>query len=198
MKTIEIVGFNRPNNELGTKFSKVLRAEGNVLGVLYGGDEVIHFHSPMYLFRELLYTQEAYIINLNVEGVEKKCILQDVQFHPVSEVILHVDFLEISDDKPVKIDIPVKITGTAPGVKVGGVLVVKSPKLKVKALPNELPDYVEVSIDGLELGKSLKVESVETKGFEILTAPNVSVATVTITRALRQAMTAGEDLEAEA
>lgn len=196
MKTIEIVGFKRPENELGTKYSKVLRAEGNVLGVLYGGDEVIHFHSPMYLFRELLYTKEAYIINLNVEGVEKKCILQDVQFHPVSEVILHVDFLEISDDKPVKIDIPVKIVGTAPGVKIGGVLVVKAPRLKVKALPNELPDYVEANIDGLELGKSLKVSSIETKGYEILTSPKVSVATVTITRALRQAMTAGEDLEA--
>ncbi|MCP4520686.1 MAG: 50S ribosomal protein L25/general stress protein Ctc [Cytophagales bacterium] len=197
MKTTEIVGFKRATNELGTAFSKRLRAEGNVPCVLYGGEEVIHFHAPMYLFRDLLYTPDSYIVDLNVEGVEKKCILQDVQFHPVSDMILHVDFLEISEDKPVKMDVPVKITGAAEGVKIGGVLVIKTRKLRVKALPSQLPDYVEANVDGLQLGKSLKVESIKAEGYEILNAKSVSVASVTIPRSLRQALNAGDVVEGE-
>ncbi len=200
MKTTEIVGFKRSNDELGTAFSKRLRADGNVPCVIYGRGEVINFHAPMYLFKDLLYTPDAYIVNLNVEGVEKKCILQDVQFHPVSDVILHVDFLEISDEKPVKIDIPVKIIGEsdAPGLKIGGVLVVKTRKLKVKAIPANLPDYVEVSVAGLELGKSTKVESIAAEGYEILNPKSVSVASITIPRSLRQALQSGELEEEEA
>lgn len=200
MKTTEIVGFKRPNDELGTAFSKRLRADGNVPCVIYGGDEVVHFHSPMYLFKDVLYTPDAYIVNVNVEGVEKKCILQDVQFHPVSDVILHVDFLEISEDKPVKIDIPVSIVGEsdAPGLKIGGVLVVKTRKLRIKALPANLPDTVEVSVAGLELGKSTKVSSIVAEGYEILNPKTVSVASITIPRSLRQALQSGDVEEEEA
>jgi large subunit ribosomal protein L25 len=201
MKTTEIVGFKREG--LGTSSSKVLRADGNAPCVVYGSStEPIHFHAPMYLFRELLYTPNAYIVNLNIEGTELKCILKDVQFHPVSETILHVDFLVVSDDKPVTIDIPIEITGTSKGVANGGKLFTKVNKLKVKALIADLPDYVEVSIEGLGLGKSVRVGDVKsaptTKGFEILNHDQVTIASVIIPRVLKQAGIDGEEEEEEA
>lgn len=200
MKTTEIVGFKR--EELGTSSSKKLRADGNVPCVVYGSsDEPIHFHTPMYLFKDVLYTPNAYIVNLNVEGIEIKCILKDVQFHPVSEMILHADFFQIFDDKPVVIDIPVNIVGISPGVATGGKLFVKMNKLKIKALPGNLPDYVDVSINDLELGKSVRVKDIETKDFEILNNEQVTVASVVIPRALKSGDLddeEGEEVEAEA
>jgi large subunit ribosomal protein L25 len=186
MKTTEIVGFKR--TELGTLSSKKMRADGNAPCVVYGGSsEPIHFYAPMYLFKELLYSPDAYIVNLNVEGTEIKCILKDASYHPVSETINHVDFLRISEDKPVVIDIPIKIVGSSVGVANGGKLFVKINKVKVKALAKDLPDFVPVSIDGLGLGKSVRVRNVETKTYEILTAPQVTIASVIIPRALKAA-----------
>ena len=195
MKTIEIVGFKR--EDLGTSSSKRLRADGNVPCVVYGAGEPIHFHAPMYLFKDLVYTPEAKIVHLNIEGEEVKCILKDIQFHPVSEMILHADFFGIHDDKPVQIDVPVKITGTSPGVANGGKLFVKVNKLTVKAVPANLPDFVEVSIEGLALGKSVRVASVEAEGYEILNNPQVTVASVVIPRALKTAGVDGEEGEEE-
>ena len=186
MKTTEIVGFNREG--LGTKASKALRADGNVPCVLYGGKENFHFHSPVYLFKELLYTPNAYIVNLNVEGVEKKAVLKDVQFHPVSDAIQHVDFLEIFDDKPVAIDVPVITVGQAPGAQLGGQVYVKNKKLRVKAIPANLPENVEVDISSLELGNSMQVKDIESEGFEILTNPNVSIVQIIIPRALKASL----------
>lgn len=185
MKTTEIVGFKR--EQLGTKYSKQLRADGNVPCILYGGEEIFHFHSPAYLFRELLYTPDAYIVKLNVEGVEKNCVLREAQYHPVSDNILHVDLLEIFDDKPVVIDIPVKLMGVSAGVLAGGRMVIKNKKLKVKAFAKDLPDYIEVDITNLEVGKSTKVKDLPAGKYEVLNNPNVTIASVAITRALRQA-----------
>src|SRR6186997_3501286 len=123
MKTIEIIGYRRAN--LGKSGSQKLRDEGNVPCVLYGGDSQVHFHAPMILFRDLVYTNEAHFVHLNVEGEECRAILQEVQFHPVSEVILHADFLRISEDRKIKMSIPVRLAGTAPGVAKGGALVRK-------------------------------------------------------------------------
>lgn len=184
MKTTEIVGFKRSG--LGTTDSKKLRADGNVPCVVYGGKgEPIHFHSPMYLFKELVYTPNAYIVNLNIEGTLVDCILKDIQFHPVSDMILHADFFAIEDDKKVQIDVPVKITGTSPGVANGGKLFVKMSKLTVKAIPANLPDFVEVSIQGLKLGNSVRVRNIKEQGFEIVNNPQVTVASVVVTRALK-------------
>ena len=185
MKTVEVVGFKR--NDLGKTTAKRLRAEGNAPCVLYGGEEVIHFHAPMYLFNDIVYTPEACFVHLNIEGVEKKAILQDIQFHPVSEVIMHVDFLELVDDKPVKMEIPVSFVGKSPGLQMGGKLVAKLRKLKVRALPANMPSSVEVSVQGLELGKSVKVASVKTEDYEILYNPSVTIASIAIPRALRSA-----------
>lgn len=183
MKTLEIIGYKRAN--LGKSEAKRLRAESYVPGVLYGGDEQVHFYSPMILFRDLVYTPKAHFVTLNIEGTEYSCILQDIQFHPVSEIILHADFLLLKDDKEVKMDIPVKTVGVAPGIQAGGKLVMKQRKLSVKALPANMPDYIEVDISKLGLGKSTKVGEIKTDNYEILNSPLVSVASVEVPRALR-------------
>ncbi|PRY13195.1 LSU ribosomal protein L25P [Pontibacter ummariensis] len=185
MKTLEIIGFKRAN--LGKQQAKDLRNESYVPGVLYGGGDQVHFYAPAILFRDLIYSPEVYEVDLNIEGTHYRAILQDAQFHPVNDMLLHVDFLELQEGKPVKMDIPVKFVGTSPGVILGGKLAVKLRSLKVKALPANLPDYVEVDISDLELGKSIKVSKVQTQNYEVLTNPNSPIATVTIPRALKSA-----------
>lgn len=195
MKTLDLIGYKR--TELGSKYSKALRLEGNVPCVLYGGEENVHFYVPMILFRELVYTPEVHFVNMDVEGTEYKCILQDIQFHPVSEVILHADFLLLQDDKELKMEIPVGFEGTSPGLQQGGKLVTKLRKIKVSALPDNMPDRIIASIEGLELGKSVKVGSIETKDFTILNNPLITVASVEIPRALRSAQSKGGSEEEE-
>ena len=191
MKTIDLVGYHR--SETGGTTAKKLRAEGLAPCVLYGGNgENIHFSVPMILFRELIYTPEATFVNMDIEGTEYKCILKDAQFHPVSEMILHADFLRLYDDQPVKMEIPVKFVGTSPGLQKGGKLATKSRKLKVQALPADMPDSIEVSLNGLELGQSVKVSSIKQEGFTILNNPSVTVGSITIPRSLRSAQTKGD------
>ena len=185
MKTLEIIGYKRAN--LGKAQTKELRNESFVPGVLYGGAEQVHFYAPAILFRDLVYSPEVYEVDLNIEGTHYRAIMQDVQFHPVNEMLLHVDFLQLQDDKAVKIDIPVKMVGNSPGVMLGGKLVTKLRKLRVKALPANLPDFIEVDISELELGKSIKVSKIKAGDFEILSNPLAPVATVTIPRALKSA-----------
>ena len=180
MEIIEIIGYKRAN--LGKQNSKKLREEGNVPCVVYGGKEQIHFHSPMILFRDLVYTPGANFVKLNIEGVEKDAILQDIQFHPVSETILHADFLELQDDKKVKMEIPVKIIGDSPGVQQGGKILMRIRKLSLMAYPKNMPSFVEVDISELQLGKSIKVEELLNDQYDILNSPLVSVVSVNIPR----------------
>jgi large subunit ribosomal protein L25 len=187
MKSLEIIGFKRAN--LGKVEAKQLRAETNVPCVLYGGKEQVHFHTPAFLFRDLIYSGEVHTVDLTVDGKKYKCVMQDVQFHPVNEMILHVDFLELLDDKIVKIDIPVKLTGTAVGVIKGGKLMPKLKKVTVKALPANLPDFIEVDVTNLEVGKSVKVSDIKTNNYTILNAKAIPLATVVSTRELKQAET---------
>ena len=180
MQKIEIIGYKRAN--LGKNESKKLREEGNVPCVVYGGKEQIHFHAPMILFRDLVYTPGANFVKLNIEGEEKDVILQDIQFHPVSEVILHADFLELNDNKKVKMEIPVKIFGDSPGVQQGGKILMRIRKLSVMAYPKNMPEFIEVDISGLDLGKSIKVEDLLNDEFDILNSPVVSIVSVNIPR----------------
>ena len=180
METIEIIGFKRAN--LGKKESKKLREEGNVPCVIYGGKDQIHFHAPMILFRDLVYTPGANFVKLNIEGEERDAILQDIQFHPVSEIILHADFLELDDNKKVKMEIPVKAIGNSPGVQQGGKILMRIRKLSVMAYPKDMPSFVEVDISELELGKSIKVEDLLNDQYDILNSPLVSVVSVNIPR----------------
>ena len=180
METIEIIGYNRAN--LGKKNSKKLREEGNVPCVVYGGNEQIHFHSPMILFRDLVYTPGANFVKLNIEGLEKDAILQDIQFHPVSEVILHADFLELQENKKIRMDIPVKIIGDSPGVQQGGKILIRIRKLSLMAYPKNMPSFVEVDISELQLGKSVSVETLLNDQYDILNSPLVSVVSVNVPR----------------
>ncbi len=180
MRTVEIIGYNRAN--LGKTDAKQLRSESHVPCVLYGGKDQIHFYSPMILFRDIVYTPEACFVKLNIEGEVYSAILQDIQFHPVNEMILHADFLLLSDDKPIKMEIPIKLTGKAPGVIQGGRLNVKLRSVKVKGLPANIPEVINLDISGLSLGKMLKVSNIVLDGFEVLNNPRITIATVEIPR----------------
>lgn len=183
MRKIEIVGYNRET--LGTKSAKDLRNESLAPCVLYGGEKQIHFAVPMILFRELLYTPEVSEVILNIEGEIHHAIVQDSQFHPVSEMILHVDFLEIVAGKEIKIDVPVKVIGDAPGVRKGGKMVQKLRKVTLKGLADNIPDFVEADITGLDLGQTLKVAKLKAENVAILNNLSAPVATIDIPRALR-------------
>lgn len=197
MKVIDMVGYHR--EATGGSTSKRLRREGLAPCVLYGGDgENIHFSVPMILFRDLIYSPEAAFVNMDIEGTEYRCILQDAQFHPVSEMILHADFLRLQDDKPVRMDIPVKFVGKSPGMQQGGKLATNLRKLKVEALPEQMPEEIEVSIEGLDLGQSAKVRNIKQEGFTILNNPSVTVGTITIPRSLRSAQAGKKAEDAEA
>lgn len=195
MQTLEIIGYKRAN--LGKSDAKSLRAEGNVPCVIYGGEEQIHFYAPAIQFRELVYSPDVYFVNLNIEGDEYRCILQDIQFHPVSEIILHADFLQLFAGKSVSMDIPVTLTGSSPGVLNGGVLVRKRRTIRVEALPKNMPSEIEVDISGLDFHKAIKVEEIEEKDFTVLDPGQASIAVVEIPRALKTAAEEEEELEGE-
>ena len=193
MKTIEIIGYQRAN--LGKKEAKRLRAEGNVPCVVYGGEEQVHFYAPMILFRNLVYTADAHFAHLNIEGVEKQCILQDIQFHPVNETILHADFLELHEGKKVKMDIPILLKGTPIGVGKGGKLMFKRRSLRIEALPKNMPENLELDVSSLDFGRAAKVEDVETGDFKVSEDPSLSIAVIEVPRALRGGGAASDDDE---
>ena len=196
MKTIEIIGYKRAN--LGKNESKKLRNEGNVPSVVYGGKEQIHFHSPMILFRDLVYTPGANFVKLNIEGKIKNAILQDIQFHPVSEIILHADFLELSENKKIKMEIPVKFLGNSPGVLQGGKILTRIRKLSILAYPKNMPEFIEIDISHLKLGKSIKVEDILSEQYEILNSTLVSIVSVNIPRVtIEEEETEEEETEGE-
>lgn len=185
MKTIEIIGYRRAN--LGKTDSQRLRDEGNVPCVLYGGDNQVHFYAPMILFREVVYTNEAHFVHLNIEGEESQAILQEVQFHPVSEVILHADFLRISEDRKIKMNIPARLVGQAPGVSKGGTLVQKRSSLKVLGFPKDMPDHIDVDVSALDFHHAIKVSDIKHQGLEFTDPKQASVAVVEVPRAAKLA-----------
>ena len=185
MKSVEIIGYRRAN--LGKTESQNLRSEGQVPCVLYGGGEQIHFYSPMILFRELVYTNQAHFVNLNIEGVECQAILQDIQFHPVSEIILHADFLRIQENKKIKMSIPTRLVGQAPGVQKGGTLISKRSTLKVSGFANAIPDHIDVDVSELDFHHAIKVGDIKLEGVEFLDPLRAPVAVVEVPRAAKMA-----------
>ena len=186
MKTIEIIGYRRAN--LGKSESQQLRAEGNLPCVLYGGGgEQIHFHSPMILFRDLVYTNEAHFVHLNIEGEECQAILQDVHFHPVSEMLLHADFLRIHEDRKIKMKIPARLIGQAPGVSKGGALIQKRTILSVLGFPKDMPDHIDVDVSELDFHHAIKVGDMKYPGLEFLDPKQSAVAAVEVPRAAKLA-----------
>lgn len=166
MKTIEIKGSFR--NELGKKSSRLSRKSGNVPCVIYSKEGNIHFEAPELSFKNLVYTHEAHLVKLLVDDKEYNVVLKDIQFHPVNDRIQHVDFVQISEDKPVIIGIPVKVTGTSAGVLAGGKLVIKKRNLKVKGLPKDLPEELSVDITELKIHESIKVGDLSYDKIELL------------------------------
>jgi len=185
MNTIAISGSPREN--VGKRDAKELRYAGKVPAVLYGGKEQIHFAVDAPALRDLVYTPEVNFVDLEIGDLKAKAIMQDIQFHPLTEKILHIDFLQLFDKKEVTIEIPVKLTGTSPGVKEGGKLVQKLRKLKVKALPKDMPQYVEVSLEPLTVGKSVRVRDLKPEGYLITNVQEDTIVSVIMSRALKQA-----------
>ena len=190
MKTIEIQGLKR--SDLTKQSLKALRIDEQVPCVLYGGAEPIHFSVPLAQFKGLVYTPNVYIVKVMVDGKDYSCVMQDIQFHPVNDIIQHVDFLEINDSNPVIINVPIKVTGASEGVKQGGKLVTKVRRLKVKALPKQLPDFIELDITPLKIGGTIRVRDLKSKGVEFLDSPSNVVIAVRTTRNVAAAETTAD------
>ncbi len=190
MKSISIKGTKR--EVVGKKDTKRLRAEGLVPGVVYGGEEPVHFYAPEKEFKSLIYTPNVYLVDLDIDGTVCQSIIQDKQFHPVREQLLHVDFLRTMDDKTIKVEIPVKVEGFAKGIRNGGKLKVNLRTLKVKGMVKYLPDTININVDDLDIGQSYKVGSLERENLEFLNAKAVPVVTIMITRAAKAANAGGK------
>ena len=185
MKSIAISGSARQN--VGKRDAKELRYEGKIPAVLYGGKEQTHFSVSAADLKPVLYTPEVIFVELDIDGKKSKAIVQEAQFHPLTDEVTHVDFLQLFDDKEVSVNIPIKLVGTSPGVKMGGKLVQKLRSLRVKALPNNLPQEIEVPMEGLEVGKSFRVGQVSLTDAKVLNNADDTIVSVTMSRALRQA-----------
>jgi len=185
MKSIAISGSPREN--VGKRDAKELRYQGLVPAVLYGGKTQTHFAVSAADLKPVIYTPVVHFIDITVAGTKSIAIIQDIQFHPLTEQILHVDFLLLDEKKPIAIEIPIRLTGTSPGVKMGGKLVQKLRKLRIKALPKDHLDNIDVSIEGLEVGKSVRVADLKLDKLTITNAIEDTIVSVTTSRALRQA-----------
>lgn len=180
MKSINITGTLR--KEISKQEVKSLRKAGKVICVLYGGEQNVHFSAEALQFRNLVYTPHVNTVNLDIDGKTYTAIMQDAQFHPIHDNILHIDFLEINPEKNVTIQIPVKVTGAAEGVKAGGRLIQKMRKVQISALPAHLPDNIEIDITPLKIGDSVKIGDLKKEGVTFLDSPNNIVVGVRVTR----------------
>jgi large subunit ribosomal protein L25 len=185
MKSIAISGSPREN--VGKRDAKELRYQGMIPAVLYGGATQTHFAVSAADLKPVVYTPDVQFVDLDINGTTAQAIIKDMQFHPLTDEILHVDFLQLDENKPVTIEIPIRLTGTSPGVKMGGKLVQKLRKLRVKALPSNHLDTIEVSIEGLEVGKSVRVRDISVPNLTITNTPEDTILSITTSRALRQA-----------
>ena len=185
MKTIAISGSPREN--VGKRDAKELRYEGKVPAVLYGGKEQAHFAVVITELKEAIYTPEANFIEITLGTQKIKAIIKELQFHPLTDLLLHVDFLQLFYDKEILMEIPVKLNGTSPGVKMGGKMVQKLRKLRVKAFPKDMPQAVEVSIAKLEVGNLFRVRDLAKGNYAVTNTPEDTIVSVGMSRALKQA-----------
>ncbi|MEP6555952.1 MAG: 50S ribosomal protein L25, partial [Ferruginibacter sp.] len=166
--------------------TRQLRSEEKVPAVIYGGAKEVNFAAPATAFKNIVYTPDFMVVEANVDGVKYRCVLKDLQFDKVSDKLIHVDFLELVDDKKVTVTLPLKFTGAPVGVKAGGKLVTKIKSLKVKLLPKDLRENIEVDISNLELNENIRVLDVKAENMEIMNSPRIPIASVTMTRQLKQ------------
>ncbi|OYU82870.1 MAG: 50S ribosomal protein L25/general stress protein Ctc [Flavobacterium sp. BFFFF2] len=185
MKSITIKGSERES--VGKKATKALRDAGMVPCVIYGGNQPVHFAADERAFKGLVYTPNAHTVVIDLNGKTVNAILQDIQFHPVSDRINHIDFFQLSDDREIIMEVPVKVTGTSPGVLLGGILRLNQRRLKVKALPANLPDFVEADISEMEMGNKMYITKIQTNQFKLMHPENTVVCQVRISRAAMKA-----------
>ena len=185
MKSIQIVGTAR--NDFGKKFAKAARREGQVPCIVYGGGEEIAFSVDAKELGQLIYTPNSYIIEINIDGKIVKAVMREVQFHPVREQILHVDFYRIQEGKPVAVNVPVRLTGNAEGVKIGGKLALSARKLTVKGLVEYIPDEIVVDVTPLKVGQTIFVGDLQHENLTFMTPATTAVCAVRVTRASRAA-----------
>ena len=198
MKTIEIKGTARVAG--GKKAAKQLRKQGVIPCNLYGElkdekglPQAVSFSATEAELRKLLYSPDIYTVKLDVDGKQCLAILKEAQFHPVKDNVLHVDFYQITDDKPIVMEVPIKLNGLAEGVKAGGKLAASVRKLKVKAVHTAIPERIDIDVTKLELGKTIKVGELSFEGLELVTSPSVVVCQVKMTRNARSAAAAEEE-----
>ncbi|MEO8721594.1 MAG: 50S ribosomal protein L25 [Ginsengibacter sp.] len=184
MKTITIEGQIR--TEFGKVATRQLRSEEKVPAVIYGGAKEVNFFAPAAAFKSIVYTPEFMLAEITVDGNSYKCVLKDLQFGKVSDQLIHVDFLELVENKKVSVNIPLKFTGVPAGVKEGGKLMVKMKSLKVKTLPEYLSENIELDLTDLKLNDNIRVQDVKAPNMEILNSPRIPVASVMMTRQLKQ------------
>lgn len=196
MKVIALKGD--PREGLGKSATKKVRSEGKVPCVIYGKGENHHFSVYQADFKNLIYTPNTYLVQVTVGDMVKLAKVQELQYHPVSEDIIHADFYEVDADNPISIALPVKVVGSSPGVIGGGKLQVKIKKLMVSGLVSDLPEFIEVSLDTLEIGKSVKVGEISVDKLTLLDSPNNSIVSCIVTRAAKSAGLEGEEATEEA
>ncbi|MBQ8674137.1 MAG: 50S ribosomal protein L25/general stress protein Ctc [Bacteroides sp.] len=193
MKTFDLKGTARTIAERSSEQARALKAirkDNGVPCVLYGGGENVHFTVTADALRGLVYTPHIHVVNLTVDDKQVKAIMKDIQFHPVKDTILHVDFYQINEEKPIVMEVPVQLEGLAEGVKAGGKLALQIRKLKVKALYTAIPEKLIINVSHLGLGKTVKVGELSYEGLELLNAKEAVVCAVKLTRAARGAAAA--------
>lgn len=184
MKSITIEGQLR--TESGKKATRQIRSQQLVPGVIYGGKTEINFSAPAAAFRGIIYTPEFMLADVKIDGNIYRCILKDIQFDKVTDALIHVDFLQLVDDKKVIATLPLKFQGTPAGVRAGGKLVLKMKSLKIKTYPKYLKEQIEVDITNLALNENLRVQDVPAENMEVLNSPRIPIASITMTRQLKQ------------
>tara|TARA_B110000003_G_scaffold275590_1_gene318656 strand:- start:595 stop:1254 length:660 start_codon:yes stop_codon:yes gene_type:complete len=198
MKTLAISVKERKN--VGKTSTRTLRNQGNVPCVLYGGEKQVVFYAHENDFRKLVYTKDVFIVELEFNGSKTRSIMQDIQFHPVSEKILHIDFLEVFENKPITVSIPVLLNGVAEGVRNGGNLMLRRTAIITKGLINNLPNAIELNIDHLKIGMFIYIKDIDIKGCEFLAPKNSVIVGVKTARAAIEELVVeeeGEDVESE-
>ena len=184
MKSITIEGQLR--TESGKKATRHLRSQKLVPGVIYGGSSEVNFAAPAASFKNIVYTSEFMLANVVVNGKTHSCILKDLQFNKVTDELIHVDFLELVQDKKVIASLPLKYVGTPEGVKAGGKLVTKMKNIKIKTYPKFLKEFIEVDLSNLQLNENIRVENIPTENMEVMNSPRIPIASIVMTRQLKQ------------
>lgn len=180
MKTIEIKATRR--EVLGSKEASKLRKEGQVPCVVYGGEAPIHFSADEREFRDVVYTPDAVKVKVNLGSESVEAVMQDIQFHPVSDALMHIDFIQLVNGKAATMEVPVNLVGTSRGVRAGGKMKIVLRKLNVKALPENLPAAIDLDITNLRIGQSIRVADVEASNFEVLNSPSAVIVSVKTSR----------------